>query len=53
MHDIQIHHGYILHCGTVLKKHDGETGDCKIVMGDGAETCLDWVFSIFVEDFKM
>ena len=43
MHDTQTHHGYILHHGTVVKKHDNETEDCKIVMGDGAETSLDWV----------
>ena len=46
MHDTQTHHGYILHCGTVLRKHGSETGDCKIVMGDGAESSLDWVFYV-------
>ena len=43
MHDTQTHHGYILHHGTVLNKHEGETGASGIVMGDGAETNLDWV----------
>ena len=44
VYDTQIHHGYILHHGTVLRKDGSEAEHCGIVMGDGAETSLDWVY---------
>ena len=52
VHDTQTHHDYVLHHGTVLYKNEDESEECRIVLGDGAETDLDWVSLGFCDNIN-